>query len=208
MGEKIAGIGDDAVENATGERWSHWLGYLDGVDGTSLTHQERVAELAAAGVESGWWQQQLAVGYERERGLRAVGETADAGFEIGVQRTLPVSREALWSFLTSRDGLERWLGDVDSISLEPGSRYETADGTTGEVRTLKRAERIRMTWQPSTREGATTLQLTLTQGQSGDEKTALRIHQEHLADAAERETMRAHWQDVLDAVESFVGAQA
>jgi hypothetical protein len=34
--------------------------------------------------------EKVAVGYEQERGFRELGETADTGYQVGVQRTLPV----------------------------------------------------------------------------------------------------------------------
>lgn len=194
MSKKIAGVSDEAVVEATGEPWSHWIALLDEEDGRNLDHRERVAELAAAGVESGWWQQKLAVGYEQERDLREVGETAGAGYQIGVQRTFPVARGRLWEVVTSREGLAAWLGETGSLALDPGETYETADGTRGEIRTVREGERVRLTWQPADRESPTTLQLTLSTPADGEGKTVLRIHHEHLEDSTDRERMREHWQ--------------
>ena len=41
----------------------------------------------------GWWRQSVAVGYERIRGLRAVGQGRDGCYTAGKSRTLPVSHE-------------------------------------------------------------------------------------------------------------------
>ena len=38
---------------------------------------------------------------------RVVGQTKDAGFEIGVSRTVEHPPEAVWGFLTGPDGLVR-----------------------------------------------------------------------------------------------------
>lgn len=206
MTGKIAGVSDEAVVDATGEPWAAWIDLLDELDGTDLTHGERVAALANAGVESGWWRQKLAVGYEHERGLREVGETADAGYQVGVQRTLAVPAEELWALLTSPAGLAAWLGEVETFAADPGEHYETADGTAGEVRTVAEGERLRLTWQPPDREAATTLQVTLGESPSGGERTVLRVHHERLADATEREAMRDHWRAVLDRIEATIEA--
>jgi uncharacterized protein YndB with AHSA1/START domain len=57
-----------------------------------MSHKEIVGWLATrGGVTSGWWQQMVASTYEQVRGRRAVGETRDAGFEVGVSRTLTLS---------------------------------------------------------------------------------------------------------------------
>lgn len=204
MARTIAGVSDDAVRAATGEGWAHWLSLLDDRDATAMTHAERVAALADAGVESPWYRQQLAVGYEQERDLREVGETADAGFQVGVQRTLPVPKASLWDRLTRGDGLATWLGEVGKFSLDQGARYETAAGTTGEVRTVRPGERLRLTWQPRGRDEPTTLQVTLSCPRNAADRTTLRIHHERLRDGAEREAMAAHWRGVLDDLESLV----
>lgn len=202
MGEKIAGVTDDAVEEATGEAWSHWLTFLDEENGTDIDHKARVARLESAGVTSGWWQQKLAVGYEHERGLREAGQTADAGYEIGVQRTLPLAPSALWDLVVSPAGVEQWLGDCDTFELEAGAHYETADGVSGEIRTLSRGERIRFTWAPPDREDATTVQLYIRPSSGTAEKAVLQVHQEYLDDQDEREAKRVHWHDVLDDIET------
>lgn len=201
---KVAGITDDAVEGATGEGWSHWLGLLDDHGGTDLDHKQRVAVLADAGIESPWWQQQVAVGYERERGLREVGETADAGFQVGVQRTLPIEQGRLWSLITDEPGLSAWLGAGSALRLEPGAGFETDDGVVGEVRTVSAGERLRLTWQPADRDAPTTLQVTAACPRNDESRTVLRIHHERLADADEREAMRGRWTGALDEIVALV----
>lgn len=204
MPEKLVGISNDAVEDATGHGWDHWLSALDARDGEECTHKELVAALDDLGVESAWWRQTIANGYEVERGMREVGETADAGYQVGVQRTIRVERGALWDRLLSADGRSRWLGETAEFDAAPGADYETADGTVGEVRTVSEGERLRMTWQPAGRGEPTTLQLTLSCPRNDDSKTTLRVHHEKLAGADEREAMREHWRGVLDRIEAWV----
>ena len=201
---RTAGISDRAVEDATGEPWAHWLGLLDGHGGTDLDHKQRVSILADAGVENPWWQQQVAVGYERERGLRAVGETAGGGFQVGVQRTLPIERGRLWSIVTDEPGLSAWLGAGTSLRLEPSARFETADGVVGEGRTVSEGERLRLTWRPPERADPTTLQVTASCPRNGETRAVLRFHHERLVDAADREAMRDRWTEALDEIEALV----
>ena len=204
MPDEVVGISSEAVEDATGHGWDHWLAELDERDGVDPTHEQLVAGLEELGVESAWWRQMLANGYEVERGMREVGETADAGYQVGVQRTVRVEQGALWERLLSPSGLAVWLGGVDTegFEAEPGATYEPADCTVGEVRTVSEGERLRMTWQPAGRDEPTTLQLTLSCPRNDDSKTTLRVHHEKLADADEREAMGAHWRDVLDRIEA------
>lgn len=208
MARKIAGVGDDAVLEATGKPWGDWIALLDDGDGTDLTHRERVQTLSEAGVDSDWWQQKIAVGYEQERGLREVGETADADYQIGVQRTLPVASDDLWQLLTTEEGRSAWLGEVPSLAVEPGATFETADGITGEIRTLSEGERIRLTWRPAERDEYTTVQLTLTCPRNDETKTVVRFHHERLYDTTEREAMRERWTAALDRLEELVESSA
>ena len=98
-----------------------------------------------------------------------VGKTKDAGWELGVSSTVPLSLEEAWSRL---EDPARWLG-------EPAE----------DVRSRRPLDRIRVGWH------GTIVQVALTTAKSG---TTVRFHQERLADAAERERQRAHWTAVLD----------
>ncbi|WP_037355010.1 SRPBCC domain-containing protein [Amycolatopsis orientalis] len=125
----------------------------------------------------------------------SVGQTKDAGWQIGVSKTVGRSAEEVWEFLTSEAGVAIWLGEGVTVHPEPGTEYETADGIRGETRSFRELDRIRLTWQPAGWTHETTLQLAVRA--SGPDKAMLRIHQERLANAAEREQQRRHWQGVL-----------
>lgn len=100
-------------------------------------------------VASGWWAQMVTNRYETARGLRVVGQSASAGFEIGARRTFPVVAERAWSLLRSPPGLRVWLGSISSLDLTKGARFRTEDGISGEVRTVTLGRRFRMIWQPA-----------------------------------------------------------
>lgn len=127
-----------------------------------------------------------------------VGRTRDAGWQIGVSKTLDYPATALWEFLTSPEGIAIWLGDGVTALSELGEGYETKDGTHGETRSFHDNGRIRLTWQPRTWKHETTLQLTVTS--AGEGRARLGVHQERLADATEREQQRRHWQGVVAAL--------
>lgn len=129
---------------------------------------------------------------------RDVGRTQDAGWQIGVSRTLDHHLERVWAFLTSDAGRAVWLGAGVGVLQEKGQRYETADGTVGEVRSVRPQEKLRLTWRPPGWDHDSTVQVAVVpQGQG---RTVLRFHQERLADAAERTRQRAHWRDVMNVV--------
>ncbi|MCB1026901.1 MAG: SRPBCC domain-containing protein [Microthrixaceae bacterium] len=133
---------------------------------------------------------------------RPVGKTKDAGWEIGVSRTVPARVERVWAALVSPAGLAVWLGDGAHFEGNAGEPYETADGTSGELRSFRPGDRIRLTWQPADWTHDSTVQIAL---RDKGEKTGMTFHQERLADSAERERQRAHWRGVADAFVDHLG---
>jgi uncharacterized protein YndB with AHSA1/START domain len=198
MSKTYGNVSDDAVRNATGRGWDEWVTVLDDAGAEEMSHKEIAAMLTQSGLigdAGGWWAQSVTVGYEYAKGRRVKGETADAGFQLGVQKTLPVDADAVWRLITSLEGMRIWLGSVNEpVPIEKGVIYETRDGTTGEIRSVVPGTRLRLTWKPSDVTAATTLQLHLT---PKGERTALLIHHEKLRDADHRAAMKEHWQAVL-----------
>ncbi|KAA0018385.1 SRPBCC domain-containing protein [Antrihabitans cavernicola] len=130
-----------------------------------------------------------------------VGKTRDAGWEIGVSKTLPYPIDAVWNILVARPSV--WLGPDVSVPTEKGEQWQSSDGAVGELRSRRDRDRIRLTWKPSGWDHDTTVQVAVGRGPNG---TLVRFHQERLADAAERELQREHWQSVMDALESALAA--
>jgi uncharacterized protein YndB with AHSA1/START domain len=193
------GISDEAVRSATGRSWDEWERVLDACDAGGLTHKQIVALLAGGlMVESRWWQQSIAVDYERRKGTRAVGQTADAGFNVGAQRRLSITPEDAWRLVTSPEGVRAWLGDAPGFALEKGVEYTTADGASGVVRVARPGSHLRVTWQPPGWVRPSTIQLRV---MAEGEKTTISLHQEHLPGAAEREERRRHLKAALDVLQ-------
>ena len=133
---------------------------------------------------------------------RPVGKTRDAGWQIGVSRTFPVALEDAWEFLLSTRGLDLWLGQDILVPLAKGQRYRTRSGTTGEIRSLRPFDRVRLTWQPHDRADDATVQLALTRAAGG---CTVRFHAERLYDGAERAAMRDHWRDIIARLSLVMG---
>lgn len=188
-------VGDERLIEETGRGWEEWLAALDDAGAAELRHPEIVRLIADLedGL-SGWWEQTIAVGYEQERGLREVGETASQGFEIGVRRTVPLSPAAAWDAATGADALGKWLGGWIP-DLREGARFTAVNESVGEVRTIKPGERIRLRWRPARTEADTVVQLTVAPAATG---ATIGIHQEKLADNAQRELMRGYWKRALE----------
>jgi uncharacterized protein YndB with AHSA1/START domain len=127
-----------------------------------------------------------------------VGRTRDAGWQVGVSKTIDQPVADVWTFITSPAGIAIWLGEGVTVRPERGADYETAAGVRGETRSFHELDRIRLTWQPPDWAHDTTLQLVVTS--AGEGRARLTVHQERLAGAAEREQQRRHWQGVVNAI--------
>ncbi len=139
-------ISSESVREATGRGWDEWLDALDAAGAAEWSHKEIVAHLAREHpAVSSWWRQAITVGYEQARGKRVLGETADAGFQVVVQRTVALNPREAWELVTSRP--ELWLGEGAAVEFEPGARFDSP-ALSGEIRVVKPGHRLRMASQP------------------------------------------------------------
>jgi uncharacterized protein YndB with AHSA1/START domain len=190
-------ISTESVREATGRGWDDWLKTLDAAGAEDWDHKEIVAYLGREHGEatSSWRRQSITVGYEQARGKRVVGETAETAFQVGVQKSVDATVTEVWDRITSRPDL--WLGEGASVDLAEGTPYH-GPGVSGEIRVVKRGDRLRMSWQPDDWPAPATLQLTLSETESG--KTAIQAHLEKLPDASAREAMRTRWREALERI--------
>jgi uncharacterized protein YndB with AHSA1/START domain len=131
---------------------------------------------------------------------QALGQTKDAGWEVGVRRTLPISADRAWELIATPPGLDAWLCIDPALRFEKGLRYRTVNGTHGEIRSAEEGRLIRLTWQLPDMAHSSTLQVRVIPARSG---TTIAFHHERLADAQMREAMRIRWRDALDTLSEF-----
>ncbi len=172
----ITGTSDEAVTRATGKSWAEWLAILDAAGGREMNHKQLVAHLRAYHDISSWWQQQLAVGYEQSRGLRARHEMAD-GYQISRSRTVAAPATAVYHAWADEAALALWLPDA--------------------VFTVRKAtppKSLRLTWADAAGAGATSVEVALTD--KGD-RTTVTVQHNKLPDAAVAERMKGYWAEAL-----------
>lgn len=129
---------------------------------------------------------------------KVVGLTASAGFQVGVRRTLSISHEQAWSYLTSAEGLKLWIGTVSPLSFSEGETFRSAEGISGQFRVVKPYRQLRLRWEKREWREPSTLQIRLLSNQP--DKTTISFHQENLDHPVTREQMKLHWEDVLAAI--------
>lgn len=130
---------------------------------------------------------------------KIIGQTKSVGFQVGVRRTLPVSRENAWALIIDEEGLHSWLGKGTTLILEPGQKYHSKTGA-GEIRIVKPLEQLRLTWQKEGWGRPSTIQIRILPKENN--KTTISFHQEHLADQTVREEMKRYWETVLDSIKA------
>ena len=127
-----------------------------------------------------------------------VGKTKDVGFQFGIRKTIPVSTEKVWDFLFSENGLNIWLGKLNS-ELKLKKEFETESGITGFVRIFNPNSHIRLNWKPKTWENISTVQIRVI---GNENKTTIAIHQEKLLNSEQRNEMKKYWTEIMDKLTS------
>lgn len=176
----LAGMSDAAIEKATGCRWEKWVKSLDWVEAHTWPHREIAAHVHDKYAVSGWWSQAVTVGYERIRGLRAIGQRRGGGFEASKSRTFAVAAITLFAAFADARRRARWL---------PGVKLT--------VRTATPPRSIRMSWPDGT-----AVQAWFTAKGAG--KCAVAIQHTKLADRDAVERAKAFWSERLEALSSVV----
>jgi len=162
-------LSEESLTRGTGHGWAYWFALLDDWGATNHSHTEIAAWLGAEHGAPSWWRQGITVGYERARGMRAVGQHAE-GFTIGVTRTLPIGVDDLYAMFVSAIEAGRWLPGAElrvrKANPPRSIRYDWEDGTS----------RVVVSFDPV---GAT--------------KSRLTINHERLADADSAAEMKSWW---------------
>jgi uncharacterized protein YndB with AHSA1/START domain len=132
---------------------------------------------------------------------KPTGLTKDAGWQVGIRRTYPISHVEAWKLLTSPEGIQTWLGNAGDFLLTKGSQYELADGTMGEVKVLSANSHLRITWHPKEWPGPSTIQIRVIPKEG---HSVIAFHQEHLPGPNERAERKVFFKRVLDTFEKWI----
>ncbi|MGD2132440.1 MAG: hypothetical protein PVI23_06565 [Maricaulaceae bacterium] len=170
---------DEAVKRATGRDWKAWIAWLDARGGRELDHKGLVAALKDE-VESGWWRQSVAVGYEQLAQGRKVNERPD-GYQVQASKTINAPIEKVWESVCPK-GLCDWA--------PPGALAPSTE---------VKPERLRGAWTDGGKKeggvGSARFGAMLTTAPGG--KTRLTVQLGRISDAAAAEKAKAAWRAAL-----------
>ncbi len=163
---------DEEIERRTGRGWEEWFDLLDEWGAADRTHREIARWVAEQqDIEPLAWNAQAVAGsYERARGLRAVGEHAD-GFRVSASKTVAVPVERLYDAFVDPAKRKRWLPDGEL-----------------RTRTATKPKTAHFDWGGRSR-------VHVTFAAKDESKSTATLSHERLADAAERDRMKAYWRD-------------
>ena len=169
---RLAGMSDEAVKAKTGCAWERWVYALDKLGAADLPHREIARIVHEKYKIGGWWAQTVTVGYERIRGLRAIGQRRDGAYEASKSKTIAVPVGTLYRAFRDARIRKRWLDvpvTVRTATVDKAVRFGWEDGTI--VQTYFTAK--------------------------GKAKSAVAIQHVKLKDKAATERLKAFWGEKL-----------
>ena len=125
--ETLAGLtSDETLASRTGRPWAEWFALLDKWGAAEKPHGEIARHLAEEQGVPGWWAQQVTVGYERARGLRAPNQRRGGGYDVSASKTVNVPVERLYEAFLALD----LPLTVRTTRPNRSARFDWEDGTT------------------------------------------------------------------------------
>jgi hypothetical protein len=111
-------MSDAAIKKATGCNWERWVWALDRVHADTWPHRKIADYVHEKYKVKDWWTQTVTVGYERIKGLRAIGQRRGGGFEATKSKTFAVPVAKLFrSFLKSLEHKPRSTATNKRVSI-------------------------------------------------------------------------------------------
>jgi hypothetical protein len=120
-------MSDLAVIARTGRDWDQWFRALDKAGASKLGHTAIAKLLAETRQVGPWWQQMVAVEYERARGLRATHETVTR-YSVGVSKTVAGDVAALYAATAEARRRRKWFpaGALKISSLTDNKHFRAS----------------------------------------------------------------------------------
>ena len=175
----LAGMSDAPLKKQTGRDWAEWVKVLDAANAAEKPHREIARYVSSLGVRD-WWAQGVTVGYERIRGLRAIGQRRDGGFEANKSKTFRVPVERLYEAFADARQRAKWLPE------KVGVRSKNAN------------KAMRIAWEDDT-------PVVLGFYSKAADKSSVAVQHSKLPDKAAADRMKALWTERLNALAELLG---
>ena len=173
---RLAGRGDEIMKARTGCTWERWVKALDHVRAYEWTHRDIARHVREKYKVADWWVQSVTVGYERIKGLRAIGQRRSGAWEASKSRTFAAPIDQIFRAFHDPRRRSRWM-----------------TGGKPTVRSATPGKSMRMTWPDGT---SVIVGFTA----KGSAKGQVAIQHEKLPDQATAARMKAYWAERLEAL--------
>jgi hypothetical protein len=177
---KLAGLSDAAVKKATGCGWERWVHALDKAGADQWDHRTIVEYARTKYKTPDWWAQMVVVGYERIKGLRAIGQRRGGGYEASKSKTINAPVATLFDAWSNARRRARWL---------PGVKLT--------VRTAQPGKSMRITWPDQT-------SVEVGFMAKGAGKSAVALSHVKLASREDADARKAFWAERLEALKKQI----
>jgi hypothetical protein len=178
---QLAGQSDAVMAKRTGKTWAQWVGVLDREGAHAWPHAQIARFVHETYGVPGWWTQAVAVGYERLKGLRAVGQRRGGAFEANKSKTFDVAVARLYAGFADARKRARWLPGVKLV-----------------VRTATRDKSMRISWPDGTSVAAWFVA-------KGAKKAQVAIQHTKLPDREAATRLKDFWAERLTALATVLG---
>ena len=176
---KLAGMSDKSIEKRTGCTWEKWVWALDHAKAYEWSHRALADHVNKTYRTGDWWSQAVAVGYERIKGLRDIGQRRSGAYEASKSKTIAAPAERIHRAFTDSRQRRKWL---------PGVNVTIRKSTPGKS--------VRMTWEDDT-----SVEVWLTPKGA---KTATAVTHTKLAGKEDAEGRKRYWNEKLAALAELV----
>jgi hypothetical protein len=176
----LAGKSDAILKEKTGRNWERWVKALDRAKAYTWPHREIARYVQQKYKVPGWWAQTVTVGYERIKGLRAIGQRRDGFFEASKSKTFAVPLAKLYQAFEDARARSRWLPSVDLM-----------------VRGATPGKSMRLTWP----DGSAVVFWFIPLGAA---KSQLALAHGKLPDRASVSRAKEYWTERLDALKEVL----
>src|SRR6266576_185623 len=120
---KLAGLSDASIKAKTGCTWERWTHALDYAGAHKWPHRA-IAEYVHEKYKVGdWWAQTVTVGYERIKGLRAIGQRRDGSFEAAKSKTFAAPLARLYRSWSDPKLRGKWLSEKLTVRSATPQKY-------------------------------------------------------------------------------------
>ena len=177
---QLAGIKDATIEAKTGCSWERWVRALDQTGAQDWSHRAIAEHVRRRYKTPMWWTQAVTVGYERIKGLRAVGQRRSGDFEAGKSKVFATPVAKVYRAFRDARTRRRWLGDVQLT-----------------IRTAIPNKSMRVTWP----DGTSVEWYFVPKGAA---KCQVAVQHVKLADREAVDRMKAYWAERLGALQQLL----